>query len=278
VSDSARAIVIVVASTDSAAANFLPSGYMSGVAVPSGAIVIAVAMGESIGRARVMIVDDKSKIRSMLAEQIGGAEDCEVIGEAATGQEAVELARRMLPSVILMDIEMPIMDGIAATRIIASEHPEIRILILTYLVNRDFVSAAMACGACGYIVRGADTAMIVNDIRSAYSGRLVIAPEFNALGRAKFANLDSALSHDDGVVDDAFAAQLTSRETEILNLIGTGLQNTDILKRLSIRPSTLEHHIEHIFEKIGVHSRAQAVVWVRQHGLGVVIPSKGDNG
>jgi DNA-binding NarL/FixJ family response regulator len=225
-------------------------------------------MGPEMQKIKVLVVDDKSNIRSMLAQQINGASDCEVVGEAENGQVAIDLARQFKPNVILMDIEMPVMDGIAATRVIAREQPRTRILILTYLVNPGFVSAAMGCGACGYIVRGSDTAMIVNDIRAAFSGRLVIDPKFIALAQQKLADLDIVHPVTGDEINANLLPQLTPREIEILNLIGAGLENAEILQKLAIRKSTLEHHIEHIFEKIGVHSREHAIVWARQHGFG----------
>ena len=187
--------------------------------------------------------------------------DIEVVGEAETGTEVIAKAGQLQPDVILMDIQMPDVNGIQATRQIVGKHPGIGIIVVTMYKDDDSVFAAMRAGARGYILKGADQDEMLRAIRAVASGEALFGPEIATRLVNFFSSSQAALS------PQAFP-ELTSREHEVLELIARGLNNQAIANRLSISEKTVRNHISNIFNKLQVVDRAQAIVKAREAGLG----------
>jgi DNA-binding NarL/FixJ family response regulator len=209
---------------------------------------------------RILIVDDHPVFRFGLRSLISSIADLEVIGEATSGESAIEQAAGLQPDIILMDINMSGMNGIDATRQILQEQPEIAILVIT-MFDDDSVFDAMQAGARGYLLKGADPEETVRAIHSVASGAAIFSPKvaerlITYFGRNK-----------DSTPSGRFP-QLTEREREILELIAQGLTNPAIAERLVLSPKTVRNHVSNIFSKLQVSDRAQAIVKARQAGMG----------
>jgi DNA-binding NarL/FixJ family response regulator len=203
---------------------------------------------------RILVVDDHSMIRDSVARLLGHADGCEVVGTAGDGQEAVDLVGRLAPDVVLMDIEMPGVDGIAATAQIRERHPEARVVMLTTFSDSERVHDALDAGAVGYLLKDADPSEVVHGVRAAADGHSPLAP------RAASAVL--AARADRRSVED-----LTDREREVLGLVAAGLANKVIARRLEISERTVKGHLTNVFQRIGVTDRTQAALWAARHGL-----------
>jgi DNA-binding NarL/FixJ family response regulator len=213
------------------------------------------------GRTRVLIVDDHPSFRSGLRALIETAPDLEVVGEAASGESAVREAATSQPDVILMDIDMPGLDGIEATRRIVDAQPHVAIVVLTMLEDDDSVFAAVRAGARGYLLKGAQRAEILRAVRAAASGEAIFGPGVARRLVDFFAR--PAPSAD----PDAFP-ELTEREREILELIARGHSNAEITQALVLSPKTVRNHVSNIFSKLQVRDRAEAIVRAREAGMG----------
>lgn len=208
---------------------------------------------------RVLIADDHPLFRDGMHGLLDSVVDTEVVGEAATGEEAIKLARTLRPDVILMDIKMPGTNGIEATREIARTSSEIGILVVTMLEDDDSVFAAMRAGARGYLLKGADQAEVLRAIRAVGNGEAIFGP-----GIARRAM--SFFSARPGASPRTFP-ELSEREEEILTLIARGLRNQEISDRLFLSLKTVQNHVSNIFRKLRVADRAQAVIRAREAGL-----------
>ena len=210
---------------------------------------------------RVLIADDNPRFRAGLRALLTAAPDAEVAGEATTGDEAVALANRLQPDVILMDIQMPGLNGIEATRRILGTSPHIGILVLTMFEDDDTVFAAMRAGARGYLLKGALKAEILRAIRGVASGEAVFGP---AIARRLMQYFAAPRS---GATAQAFP-ELTEREYEILALMAQHRTNVEIAERLGLSQKTIRNHVSNIFGKLQVADRAEAIIRARQAGLG----------
>ena len=209
---------------------------------------------------RVLVVDDNAQFRSGLRALAASAPDVELVGEAASGQEAVTLAERLQPDVVLMDISMPGLNGLEATRRIVRVSPHIGVLMLTMLEDDDSVFQAMQAGARGYLLKGALRADILRAVRGVGSGEAVFGP---AIARRLVQYFSRP--QPDGYAD-AFP-ELTDRERAILRLLADQRTNPEIAARLSLAPKTVRNHVSNIFTKLQVASRAEAVIRARDAGL-----------
>jgi DNA-binding NarL/FixJ family response regulator len=209
---------------------------------------------------RVLIADDNTSFRRGLRALLEGTPEIEVTGEAATGQEAVRLADRMQVDVVLMDIKMPDMNGIEATRQILESSPHIGILMLTMLEDDDSVFAAMRAGARGYLLKGALKAELLRAIRGVSSGDAIFGAPIARRLMDFFATT--------GVKATPAFPELTRREQEILALMAQHLTNPVIATRLSLSPKTVRNIVSSIFNKLQVADRAEAIVRARDAGLG----------
>jgi DNA-binding NarL/FixJ family response regulator len=208
---------------------------------------------------RILIADDHPAFRQGLALMLEATDDLEVVGQAATGSEAVALAVELGPDVVVMDIRMPDMNGIDATRRLLAAVPQAGVAVLTMFEDDDSVFAAMRAGASGYLVKGAGQDEIVRAIRSVADGHAIFGPSVAQRIIAFFAT---------GTPSAEPFPELTAREREVLNLIAAGRSNGAIAKQLVISSKTVSNHTSAIFAKLQVADRAQAIVRARHAGLG----------
>jgi DNA-binding NarL/FixJ family response regulator len=202
----------------------------------------------------VLVAEDHSVMRGGLVELLGVADDLEVVGTAANGAEAIELARELRPDVVLMDISMPDVDGIVATGSILEAQPATRVVMLTAFSDRDRVVAALDAGAIGYLLKDSEPHEVLEAIRAAARGDAPLAPRAAR-------ELLAARSEEQ-------RADLSSREREVLSLVAEGLPNKLIARRLEISEKTVKAHLTSVFQRIGVSDRTQAALWAQRHGVG----------
>jgi DNA-binding NarL/FixJ family response regulator len=217
--------------------------------------------GIAVEALRILIADDHPLFRHGMAALLAARPEFSVVGEATTGQEAVRLAGSLQPDVILMDIQMPELNGIEATRRILYESPHIRILIITMFEDDSSVFAAMKAGARGYILKDARKEEILRAIGAVGSGEAIFSPAIATRLMDFFAAPRPELPQ------QAFP-ELTAREFEILGLIAQGLSNLEIAQRLSLSHNTVRNYVSNIFSKLQVADRAQAIIKARESGLG----------
>ena len=206
-------------------------------------------------KTRVMIVDDHAMVRSGLAAFLSVAEDCVLVGEADSGSRALELCSRVRPDVVLMDLVMPGMDGVATTRAIRERFPTIQVIALTSFPEDRLVQDVLAAGALSYLLKNVSADELTRAIRAARHGRPTLAPEA-AQALISRVTQPKAVGHD-----------LTEREREVLALMVQGLNNPDIAERLVVGRSTVKFHVSSILGKLGVQSRTEAVALAVQHHL-----------
>jgi DNA-binding NarL/FixJ family response regulator len=214
---------------------------------------------------RILIADDHTLFREGVRALLNAAPDTDVVGEAATGEEAIAQTASALPDVILMDVQMPGMNGIEATRRILQTHPQIGVIVITMLEDDDSVFAAMRAGARGYILKGADKAEMLRAIRAVARGEALFGPAI-ARRLMNFFHAPGAAPRP-AQPPPAFP-ELTEREREILDLIAQGRSNPEIAARLALSPKTVSNHISNIFNKLQVADRARAIIRAREAGLG----------
>ncbi|MFD7324388.1 response regulator [Streptomyces sp. NPDC059875] len=216
---------------------------------------------------RVLIADDQALIRTGF-RLILTTRGIEVVGEASDGAEAVAAARRLLPDVILMDIRMPGMDGLEATRRILAEAPRCKVLMLTTFDLDRYVYAALAMGASGFLLKDVTPEHLAAAVRLVDTGDALLAPSITRRLVERFAGGDrvSAASADAPAVHRDLAA-LTPREREVLTLMGRGLSNTELAGALTLSEATVKTHVARIFAKLALRDRAQAVVLAYETGL-----------
>ena len=211
---------------------------------------------------RVLIADDHPLFRDGLRILLQSGSDTEVVGEAATGEETISQADKLQPDVILMDINMPGINGIEATRRILHTSPHISILIVTMYEDDDSVFAAMRAGARGYLLKGADQEETLRAIKAVSRGEAIFSPTIAKRLIRYFSPTRAATTP-----PQAFP-ELTDREREILALLSQGHNNAEIAQHLVLSPKTVRNHLSNIFNKLQVADRAQAIIRAREAGLG----------
>jgi len=210
---------------------------------------------------RVVVADDHALFRYGLKAMLANAEDFEVVGEAATGEEVVEKVAQTRADIILMDIQMPGINGIEATRKILERDPNIGVVVVTMFEDDDSVFAAMRAGARGYVLKGADAQEVLKVVGAVAEGEAHFGPEIARRLMAFFSAPKPAAP------SEAFP-ELTAREAEVLDLIAQGWNNAEIARRLYLSQKTVRNHVSNIFLKLQVADRAQAIVRAREAGLG----------
>lgn len=204
---------------------------------------------------RVMLVDDHTMVRRGLATFLQVSDNLELVGEADNGEAAIDLCGRILPDVILMDMVMPDMDGVTATRLIRQQFPTVQVIALTSFKEAGLVQGALQAGAIGYLLKDVSANELARAIQSAYEGQGTLASEVTQ-GLIQAATQPAALG-----------ADLTERERAVLTLLVEGLNNTEIAEKLVVSPSTIKSHVSNILAKLNVTSRTEAAALAVRHHL-----------
>ncbi|MET7879158.1 response regulator transcription factor [Micromonospora profundi] len=212
---------------------------------------------------RVLVADDQELIRTGFATIIDAQPDIDVVGECGNGRDAVDLARRLRPDVVVMDVRMPILDGIGATRLLAGPGvtDPVKVLVVTTFNLDEYVYEALRAGASGFLLKDAPPAQLLNGIRTVASGAALLAPEVTRQLVGRYAE---RIRPAGDAVDDL---GLTPRELEVLRLVATGLSNGEIAARLVISQETVKTHVSRILTKLDLRDRVQAVVYAYRTGL-----------
>jgi two-component system, NarL family, response regulator LiaR len=212
-----------------------------------------------MGKITVFLAEDHAVVREGLAELIRREADMEVVGEAGDGEDTVRQVKQLKPDIVLMDIAMPLVNGVEATKQIKSSVPQTRILVLTAYDNPEFVTAAIDAGAAGYLLKNVRRKELTSAIRSAYEGESVLHP---SVAKAIFAQLRTPADKITSEKPDV----LSEREFQVLQKGAEGLSNKQIATLLSIGPRTVQTHWRNIFDKLGVYSRTEAIVYCLKKG------------
>jgi DNA-binding NarL/FixJ family response regulator len=200
----------------------------------------------------ILLVDDHHLVRAGLASLIDSADDLHVVGQAANGQQAIELAAALTPDVVLMDLSMPEIDGVETTRRLLAIHRTANVVVLTSFSDQERVADALAAGAVGYLLKDCEPRDLLAAVRAAAHGHAPLDPR---VAKALLPSAEPARPADD----------LSPRELQVLRLVTSGLANKQIARRLDISESTVKAHISSVFRRIGVTDRTSAAVWARDH-------------
>jgi DNA-binding NarL/FixJ family response regulator len=213
---------------------------------------------------RVLLVDDQALFREGLETLLSVHEDIQVVGQASNGQEAVEVAAKVQPDVVLMDVRMPILDGVRATRLLKEAQPQCRVIVLTTFDDDEYIFDALRLGAVGYLLKDVASAQLVEAIRAAARGESILEPSVAAKVIAEFSRVSSLVP---SAQMDELVEPLSERELEILSLIARGASNKEIAGQLYIAEGTVKNHITHILGKLGVRDRTQAALKAKEMNL-----------
>jgi DNA-binding NarL/FixJ family response regulator len=213
---------------------------------------------------RVLLADDQALFREGLETLLSMHKDIEVIGQASNGQEAVDLALKLRPDVILMDMQMPILNGIGATRRLKGSLPDCRIIVLTTFNDKETIFDALRAGAVGYLLKDVGSAQLAESIRVTVRGESILEPSVAAKVVQEFSRVSSLVG---GISSEVLPEPLSEREIELLRLIASGSNNKEIAEALFITEGTVKNHITHILGKLGVRDRTQAALKAKEIGL-----------
>ncbi|WP_269078802.1 response regulator transcription factor [Demequina globuliformis] len=215
-------------------------------------------------------MDDQAMVRVGLRMILEAEADVEVCAEAADGAEATAMVAAHTPDVVLMDIRMPGMDGLAATREVLAAHPGTRVVILTTFDDDEYVYEALRAGASGFLLKSADGDTLIDAVRVIASGEALLAPEVTRRVIERFAAGSATVSPEEHVPSPEAVGDLSEREVEVLTLMARGMSNQEIAQELWVSATTVKTHVSHILTKLGVRDRVQAVV--EAYDSGIVVP------
>jgi DNA-binding NarL/FixJ family response regulator len=210
---------------------------------------------------RVLLSDDDALMRAGLAAVLSSDPSIELVGEAATGREAIALARRRRPDVILMDVRMPDLDGIAATRELSATLPSARVLILTTFEEDDYIFGGLRAGASGFLLKRTRPEELIAAVHTIAAGESLLSPSVTRRV------IDRMAEQPDAGIGAAELDELTPRERDVLDLLTRGLSNAEIADALVVEPSTVKTHVKRILMKLGLRDRVQAVIYAYEHGV-----------
>ena len=213
---------------------------------------------------RVLLVDDQALFREALATLLAVHDGVEVVGEAGNGDEALRRAAELAPDVVLMDLRMPVLDGIGATRRLRVEHPEIRVIALTTFDDDEDVFAALRAGAVGYLLKDVSSARLVEAVHAAARGESVLQPSVAAKVVARFAQLPDTAQQER---PQPLVVPLSDRELDVLRLLADGRSNREIAGELFLAEGTVKNHVTNVLAKLGARDRTQAALRARALGL-----------
>jgi len=213
---------------------------------------------------RVLLVDDQALFREGLETLLSVHKDIEVVGQASNGQEALEVAVRVQPDVVLMDVRMPILNGVGATRRLTKALPQCRVIVLTTFDDDEYVFDALRAGAVGYLLKDVASAQLVEAIRATARDESILQPSVAAKVITEFTRVSSMVP---AAQMEPLIEPLSERESEILGLIATGASNKEIADQLFIAEGTVKNHVTHILGKLGVRDRTRAALKARELGL-----------
>jgi DNA-binding NarL/FixJ family response regulator len=206
---------------------------------------------------RVLLVDDQDLLRQGLASLLALEEDLVIVGQASQGNEAIEQATQLQPDVILMDVRMPVCDGVTATREIHQRFPWMRILVLTTFDDDEYIWQSLQAGALGYLLKSTPSSQLANAIRTLYQGHSQLGP---GIASKVFAQINTQTPE-----PSTIAHHFSDREKEILQLLGQGLNNREIAQQLYLTEGTVKNHISRILAELGMRDRTQAALWAQKH-------------
>lgn len=213
---------------------------------------------------RVLLADDQALFREGLETLLSVHKDIQVVGQAVNGQEAVDMALKLRPDVILMDMQMPILNGIGATRRLKQSMPDCRVIVLTTFNDNETIFDALRAGAVGYLLKDVGSAQLAESVRATARGEAILDPSVAAKVVAEFSRVSSLVG---GTSSEVLSEPLSERETELLRLIALGANNKEIGEALFITEGTVKNHITHILGKLGVRDRTQAALKAKELGL-----------
>ncbi len=213
---------------------------------------------------RVLLVDDQELFREGLETLLSVHKDIQVVGQACNGREAVEVAARVRPDLVLMDVRMPVLDGVRATRLLVEALPKCKVIVLTTFDDDEYVFDALRAGAAGYLLKDVPSARLVEAIRATARGESILEPSVAAKVIAEFTRVSSLVP---AAQMEQLVEPLSERELEILALIARGDSNKEIAEQLFIAEGTVKNHVTHILGKLGVRDRTQAALKARELGL-----------
>lgn len=210
---------------------------------------------------RVLVVDDQQLIRDGIASVLDVQAGVAVVGTAKNGQEAIEQAAALAPDIVLMDIHMPVMDGIAATEKLRQQLPDCQVVMLTTFDDEAYIIRSLQAGACGYLLKDIPVGDLAQAVRLAHAGVYQLAPEI----AGKLVDVFKTKSH--SKVSDTPVHELTKRELEVLSLIATGATNREIADQLFVSEGTVKNHVSSILNRLGLRDRMQAAIFAIEHNL-----------
>ena len=216
-------------------------------------------------RVKVLLVDDQPLLLQGFAMILSVEDDLEVVGQVGDGAQAVETVARLRPDVVLMDVQMPVLDGVEATRRVIADHPDVRVVVLTTFDRDDYLFDALDAGASGFLLKNADPDDLVQAVRAAADGHALLAPEVTMRVITRMTGAEP--SEGEGEERGIPLPMLTGREREVLEQVARGLSNGEIARAFFVTEATVKTHVSNVLAKLGVRDRVQAVIAAYEAGL-----------